>query len=402
MRLIKTITAIFAAGVLTAACSVFTVNAAQASYDGKTGDGNFGYVIGEDGAITIDCLNSQLEQIQVPSEIDGYTVTALADSCFDDCEFLTQLILPETLVTIGDSAFLDCVKLSTLTIPEGVTTIGSHAFSGCVAMTELTIPASVTEIRSYAFDSTEGMTGFRVAQENPNYTDIDGVLFDKAKTTLLRYPEARTEASYTVPDGCTAIADWAFIGAQHLEQIDLADVKTIGEDAFYYCVGLRSVEIPEGVQELVGATFCYCVKLADITLPSTLRRIGENCFYSCTSLEKVRLPHGLTQIDGYAFFHCTSLKKINIPKTVDTISGYCIGYFYDEESEGRGVQKDLTVQVTKQTAGYTYASGNDLQYEFVSGIPAKTIVTGVVIAAVIIAAAVAAGILLRRRRKAKA
>lgn len=400
MRLIRYMAAALAAAMLTAALSAVTAAAANDAYDGKTGDGNFGYILEENGKITVDCLNSQLETVELPAQIDGYAVTGLADGCFDDCEFLTEISLPDGLVEIGDGAFYDCIKLTEITLPETVTTIGSDAFSGCTALSEITIPESVTEIRSYAFDSTEGMTAFHVAQENPNYTAIDGVLFDKDMTTLLRYPEAKADASYTVPDSCRSIADWAFIGARSLEEIDLANVQTIGEDAFYYCVGLKSVEIPEGIEELVGAAFCYCVGLEEIKLPSTLKKIGENCFYSCTALTEVRLPHGLQQIDGYAFFHCTSLKKINIPKTVDTISGYCIGYFYDEESEGRGVQKDLTVQVTKQTAGYTYASGNGLTYEFVSGIPTQTIVTGIVIAVVIVLAAAIVFVVIRRRRKA--
>ncbi len=399
MKLIKFTGAALASAMLTAMLSAVTAAAANDAYDGKTSNGNYGYILKENGTITVDCLNSQLETAEVPAQIDGYAVTGLADGCFDDCEFLTEISLPDGLVEIGDAAFYDCIKLTEITLPETVTTIGSDAFSGCTALSEITIPESVTEIRSYAFDSTEGMTAFHVAQGNPNYTAIDGVLFDKACTTLLRYPEAKADASYTVPAACRSIADWAFIGAKNLEAIDLANVQTIGEDAFYYCVGLKSVVIPEGVEELVGAAFCYCVGLEEIKLPSTLKKIGENCFYSCTALTEVRLPHGLQQIDSYAFFHCTSLKKINIPKTVETISGYCIGYFYDEESEGRGVQENLTVQVTKQTAGYTYASGNDLTYEFVSGIPAQTIVTCVIIAVVIAAAAVMGFIMLKRKRR---
>lgn len=398
MHFIKQMASLLSAAALAAALPLIPAAAADGEYDGKSSDGNFGYTLLDDGSISVSCINSQLEKAVVPSEIDGHAVTALTDGCFAKSTHITEVTLPEGLTVIGDGAFNACEKLTQAKLPETVTTIGENAFYGCSGLTEITIPAAVTEIQSYAFDTTEGMTAFHVAQGNTAYSSQDGVLFDKNAVNLIKYPEAKSDAEYAVPDTCRSIADWAFIGAQYLEEIDLGKVNAIGEDAFYYCVKLRSVKIPEGVKELVGAAFCYCIALEEVKLPSTLESVGENCFYSCTSLKKVVLPEGLKRIDSYAFFHCTSLASINIPKSVETISSFCIGYRYDEATEGKAPQKDLTVSVVKRTPGYTYASSNDLTLKIVSGISLYHVLLGVAIAAIAVLAA-AIVIILKKRRQ---
>ncbi len=398
MHFMKQAAVLLSALMMAAALPMLSAAAADEEFDGKSADGKFGYNLRDEGGISVYCTDPQIETAEVPSEIDGYAVTALKEGCFSKSPLITEVTLPEGLLVIGEGAFSSCEKLTGLTIPESVTTIGTNAFYGCMGLKEITIPAAVTEIQSYAFDTTEGMTAFHVAEGNPAYSSHDGVLYDKNAVTLIKYPEAKPDASYTVAGTCKTIEDWAFVGAQHLTEIDLGKVDTIGEDAFYYCVALKSVEIPEGVQELVGAAFCYCVALEDVKFPSTLQSIGENCFYSCTSLQEVVLPKGLKRIDAYAFFHCTSLKSINIPSSVENISGYCIGYFYDDSAEGSAVQKDLTVKVAKRTPGYTYASSNDLTVKTVSDVSLYHILIAVTVVLIIVLLA-AIVIVLKKQRK---
>ena len=349
----------FASALLSACMLASVIPAVPASAD--TAD--FSYTVLEDGSISVYCNNTELAEAQIPASIDGYPVSALSDGCFSLNTALTEVTLPEGLESIGEMAFYGCESLAEITLPESLTVIGSNAFCGCSSLTEINIPANVAEIGAYAFDTTENITAFSASPDNAVYTVQDGVLFDKDMTTLIKYPESRPDTAYTVPDSCTVIADWAFIGTQFLEQIDLNNVTSIGEDAFYYCVSLKSVTIPEGVTELIGGVFCYCVQLESAVLPSTLKSIGENCFYSCTALKDITLPEGLEKIGAYAFFHCISLESLTVPDSVITVTSCCMGYYYDEAAEGTAVQEGFTMYVTKGSPAHTYASSNGIAWE---------------------------------------
>lgn len=334
------------------------------------------YTLLPDGTAEIQCVQTDITKAEIPESVDGRPVTALADGCFANCTALTGVAIPDT-----------------------VTTIGEQAFYGCMALTEITIPESVSEIRAYAFDTTESMTAIHVEQGNPAYQDVDGVLFSADGTILIKYPEARPDTEYTVPDSCTELADWAFVGTQYLEQADLGNVQKIGEDAFYNCMNLRSAAIPEGVSELIGGVFCYCAALESVTLPSTLKSIGDNCFYSCVSLTDVVLPEGLTSIGNYAFFHCTSLNSLTAPASVETVMMHSLGYCYDADKEEEIIQEGFMLYVHKGSPVKTYAKSNGIPYEILPDFDILAVLLYVVGGVIVILLA-AIGIVLIRRRKA--
>lgn len=97
-------------------------------------------------------LYSGSPELEVPSIINGQTVTALGAGSFHDCDGLTTVFLPDTLTTIDSQAFRDCDSLRGVKLPESVTSIGDGAFSDCVALEALYIPAATTTIGAGAFD----------------------------------------------------------------------------------------------------------------------------------------------------------------------------------------------------------------------------------------------------------
>ena len=302
----------------------------------------FSYTLKSDDTAEISCLNKSLETVEIPSEISGHKITALADNCFAECEKLKEII-----------------------IPDSVTAFGSYAFYHCSSLEGLTIPASVTEIGAYAFEATPDMTAFSVDENNPAYSSPDGVLYTKSGDTLIKYPESRADLNYAVLDSCQKIEDWAFIGAQYLEQVDLKQVQSIGEDAFCWCVSLKNITVPEGVTELPGAVFSYCENLEQVTLPSTMKTIGEQCFYSSTALKSVNLPEGLKEMGAYAFGHCTSLASLTVPKSLTNMNIDCMGYAYDEDKDEYYIQDNFTLYVYRDSMAFRYAASNHIPYEFV-------------------------------------
>ena len=175
----------------------------------------------------------------------GANVQSIGNSALYGCYSLLKLTLDPGLVTIGDSAFVT-LNLTSFTLPAGVTSIGDYAFQECENMPVITIPASVTNFGSYVFRSCFDLTNIMVDPQNPDYSSAGGVMFNKAQTTLVEYPEGIKAASYTISNGVTKIGNGAFIVSQNLTNIVIPDsVTCIGSNAFMRLFWTRQLHSPE-------------------------------------------------------------------------------------------------------------------------------------------------------------
>ena len=93
------------------------------------------------------------DELTVPETIGELTVTNLGECCFEDCDSLTSIKLPETLRYVESWAFYDCDRLRGIEIPDGVLYIGKEAFYGCANLEAISIPASIETINFTAFDN---------------------------------------------------------------------------------------------------------------------------------------------------------------------------------------------------------------------------------------------------------
>lgn len=234
-------------------------------------------------------------------------VTAIGDGCFYASNSPLTVIMPKSVVEIGCMAFayseltnidLQYVKtirhhafasanitcavkitadmtleytafyasdITSLTIEDGVTNIPEFCFRSCRHLAGvIDIPASVSSLAASAFVGCDAITGFSVAEDNQNYVSLHGVLFSKDMTSLLTYPNGKTDTSYVVPEGVTTLAD---------------------DGVLYH--GLE-----------------HGLYLTDITLPSTLTYIGKNSLYddhikTITILATTPPQLGDTPIDTY-------------------------------------------------------------------------------------------------------
>lgn len=222
------------------------------------------------------------------------TLRTIGKGAFGQCVNLTRINIPEGVTSIGDSAFLMCGSLTRLTIPDSVTSIegnpfrhlaaeimvssqnpaisvvdgvvfnkggtrliacpsnkagayaipqgvleiGTHAFENCNDLTDVTIPASVASIVGNPFDFAQ--LELKLAPENPDFSLIDGVLFDQTGTRLLVYPCGRPGDTYEVPEGTVEIGEFAFAGCQQLSAVTIPEsVTVIGSNSFWNCENLR-------------------------------------------------------------------------------------------------------------------------------------------------------------------
>ena len=193
------------------------------------------------------------------------SVTSIGNYAFASCSSLTSIAIPESVTSIGSCAFDDCSSLTNITILDGVTSIENQTFYNCRSLTSITIPDSVTSIGKGAFESCRSLTNINVSDNNKNYSSIDGVLFNKDKTEIIKYPEGKESKSYKIQEG----------------------VKSIEGSAFSYCRSLTNITILDGVTSIGNWAFCDCSSLTSITIPESVTSIGNYAFASCSSLTNI-------------------------------------------------------------------------------------------------------------------
>lgn len=155
--------------------------------------------------ITAYTGNSSLK-VRIPDTIENEPVVGIERAFYE--KGVMEVFIPDTVTHIGERAFEFC-EITRVTIPESVTYIGDWAFSSCKGLTRVSIPSGVIEIADNAFCECKSLVEISVDADNPNYSSIDGVLFNKDKTTLFIYPMSKSLV-YTVPESVTDIKSCAF------------------------------------------------------------------------------------------------------------------------------------------------------------------------------------------------
>lgn len=155
----------------------------------------------------------------------------------------TIYTVAENVKTVADSTFAASKNVKTIVMGDKVTAIGMNAFSGSRSLESIIIGKGVTSIGKDAFEDCMALTGISVGTDNTVYcSDENGVLYNKAKNKIIKYPTGNARESFSVPDGVTEIDVLAFSKAVNLKTVTISrDVKTIGASAFYGCTGITNV-----------------------------------------------------------------------------------------------------------------------------------------------------------------
>ncbi len=278
----------------------------------------------------------------------------IADIAFRDRIGMTSITIPDSVTSIGKSAFEFCDGLTgELKIPDSVTSIGEWAFEFCDGLTgELKIPDSVTSIGSATFAGCSGFEGISVSSGNKVYRSEQNCLIEKRTNILI----AGCKNS-VIPNGVTAVGNYAFRGCSGLTGITIPDsVTSIEFEAFDGCSGLTSVTIGDGVTSIGGYAFYGCSGLTSVTIGDGVISIGTDAFENCSELTeihiadlaawckidfkdinanplcyaghlyldgkevtKLKIPAEITEVKDYAFNGCGGLTSVEIPDSVTSI-----------------------------------------------------------------------------------
>lgn len=329
--------------------------------------------------------------------------------------------IPESVCYIGATAFYLNESLESITLPEGLEAIGSAAFFGCSRLADITLPQSLMIISDDAFNSCDSLAFVRIGKslqvmgedvffwcsdlesievdsENKNYFSNDGVLFSAKTNKLMHYPSAKTDLSYTVPEGTQIIGDSAFWGADYLTELTLPDsllfieptafancqemttinlgnrIARIEDNAFLACFSLKEITLPESVVYIGKSTFANCYDLEKVTLSASVdeipystfvgcasltelpagnyTRIGDHAFGECRSFLEITIPEGVTSIGSGAFAYCRNLAKVHIPASVTEIGNSA---FYECED-------GLTIYGVENSYAQQYAEENGIPF----------------------------------------
>lgn len=290
----------------------------------------------------------EMSQIQVLdlSEVNLKRIRSMDFSYFRS---LVSITLPDVITSIDNYSFMDCSSLTSITIPDKVTSLGADAFAFCEKLTSInvsnsnnsyssidgvlydkdastlikcpegkesfTIPSSVINIGDVAFHLCSKLASINVSNNSAKYSSIEGVVYDKNASTLIKFPE--NKMFITFPQSVINIGDGAFSNSC-LTSITIPNsVISIGNRAFASS-SLTSITIPNSVTN-IGIEAFSSSSLTSILLPNSLTSIGDKTFEGCQHLTSIAIPNSVTSIGVEAFSVCRRLASVTIPGSVESI-----------------------------------------------------------------------------------
>lgn len=159
---------------------------------------------------------------------------------------------------------------------------------------------------------------------------MDDFYIENGDPTSPWYGQRERIKKVVVNNGVTSVGLLAFYNCMNITSVSLPDsVKSIGTSAFSNCSKLTGICIPDGVTGISDRAFAACDALKSVSIPNSVTSIGQCAFNCCYALEDIKLPSGLTYIGPNAFTNCISLSSISIPGSVKTIDygafAWCTG-----------------------------------------------------------------------------
>ncbi len=179
---------------------------------------------------------SSLQSINIPN-----SVKYIEPYAFAGCSSLKNITLSKNIYEIDRRAFAGCSALDNITIPNSVKQIGGQAFTGCTNLTTVTFGSGLESIGDEIFgehnywDYCKNLENITVNKNNIFFSSSDGVLFNKNKTEIIWYPQGRKNTSYTVPKSVNAIYGDTFVNNPYLKEVTVYDnVKEFSDCSMGY------------------------------------------------------------------------------------------------------------------------------------------------------------------------
>lgn len=205
---------------------------------------------------------------------------------------------------------------------------------------------NITGVPADVFQTCRSVESFEADERNTSLCSIDGVLFSKDVTELIKYPPAAPAVSYTVP----------------------GTVQTVGGGAFAYSENLTSVSLPEGLKEIGEAAFSGCVSLTGVTLPESLHKLKNSAFFR-SGITEITVPARVYRIEDCAFASCPCLRAINVSAENKYFCSDENGILYNKNRTallqcpaGNGIKKYIMPDCVESISQFAFYGNPSLKY----------------------------------------
>lgn len=336
-----------------------------------------------DGNLTsVDLQNSNIVEGGNPYYVSSrdYSTTnnTIGKYMFAKCKNLYVVRLPNTVTSIEGEAFDNCDNLKELMLPESCESVDNFAFNSCDNLESITINKKLNSFGRINGHRCPQLKSIYVDDNSTYFCSIDGVLYSKDESRLVRFPMGKDVENYTISNKTTEVCDYAMshcsantitipnsvsiIGGNSFEYCDNIEsviipnsVTSIGSSAFDSCKGLVSVELSSNVEEIPSFAFSYCPNLRNFTIGAKVKKISEYAFSRCASLQafvvdasneiycsyngtiyskdmknlimcpnalytsNYRIPDGVNIISNQAFANCQNIQSFSLPSTLSVI-----------------------------------------------------------------------------------
>lgn len=223
--------------------------------------------------------------IIIPDSVDGIPVTKIIDK---------------------ETSFSSFNNVSIITLGKNVNYIGTNGYS-------------TQKYGESIFSGATSLTYIEVDPKNETFVSVDGVLYNKDKTVLIKYPANKTKNvnqnvhSYTILDTVEVIYQKAFYYNSSIEVIHMPEsVKVIESESFSDCTNLHKVNFGANVKEIRSKAFMNCTNLDTLELPENLENISNSAFKDCSNLVNITFGSKVTFIGANIFTGCSNITSIYV------------------------------------------------------------------------------------------
>lgn len=259
-----------------------------------------------------------------------------------------------------------------------ITEISPYAFNGDGYIKTIYIGENVLKIDGKSFYSCWALQRIIVDENNPNYCDIDGVLYTKDKSRVICYPCDRDQ--YLREKHGYPRELWRWLPEEN--KVPLADEKvyeeifneykelvmtytvpstvvTVGELCFNYS-NLATVYLPEGLKEIERLGFYEMPNMKDFYTYQSETAVEETDYAAVKELKYyISLPDGLETIGNDAFSCNKEMEYIFIPASVTSIGHHAFWDTAYKKDDGIGGIQAIYVERTKEEFKYKKLDGTD-------------------------------------------
>jgi hypothetical protein len=296
--------------------------------------------------------NGEWIDLKIPNDIE--TIHAYA---FYENTRIRSLILPASLKDIGAYAFYGLYYLNLITFNDSPTTIGEYAFAYNYQLTSITfgknlvaignhsflssqvseinLPATVQTIAGNAFASSGNLSKITIASANPYFSVSEGVLYNKALTEMIIYPQAKTGT-------LTIVNNLQYLDPSVLYQNQLTRIEVAANNPYYQSIDgvlytkngqnllmapryLNILRVPSSVRIIESYSLNYAPELVTLFFEEGVEVIKSNAFRD-NQLRSITFPNSLLLIESQAFQNLSHLRYITFGDGLQTIGDYAFSY----------------------------------------------------------------------------